>query len=198
MTPISSSRASAVLLAAALAAGPALGGNRTIDPNRSTVTVHVGKSGVFSAFGDNHEIRAPIASGRVDDGPQPSVELTIDAKEMKVLDPDLAAGKRAEVQKRMLGPEVLDVEHHAEIRFRSKSVKAAGNGRWRVEGDLELRGRTAPLAFDVTAEGGRVKGTASVSQRAFGIKPISVAGGTVNVRDEVRIDFDIVVESKAP
>jgi polyisoprenoid-binding protein YceI len=188
----------ALLLAATLAAGPALAESRAIDAKRSTVTVHVGKTGVFSAFGDNHEIRAPIASGKVDDGTPPSVELTIDAKAMQVLDPGLAPEKRAEVQKKMLGPEVLDVERHGEIRFRSKSVKAAGNGRWRVEGDLELKGKTGPVAFDATAEGGRIRGTASVSQKAFGIEPISVAGGTVKVRDEVKIDFDVVVEAKAP
>ena len=190
-------RVSALLLAATLAAGTALGESRPIDAKRSTVTVRVGKSGIFSAFGDDHEIRAPIASGTVDDGPQPSVALTIDAKGMVVLDPDLAPGKRAEVQKRMLGPEVLDVETYGEIRFRSTAVKPAGKERWHVEGELELHGRKAPLAFDVTAEGGRVAGTASVRQTAFGIQPIRVAGGTVKVRDEVRIEFDIRTGSEA-
>lgn len=184
-------RVAAFLLGAVLASGPALGEKRAIDAKRSTITVHVGKAGILSAFGDNHEIRAAVASGTVEDGSTPSVELTVDAKGMKVIDPGLAEGKRSEVEARMLGPEVLDVAHHAEIRFRSTSVKAAGEGRWRVEGTLELRGKAAPLAFDVTAGDGRVKGTARVSQRAFGIEPISVAGGTVKVKDEVRIDFDV-------
>jgi polyisoprenoid-binding protein YceI len=185
---------SALLVTAALAAGPVRGEMRTIDGKRSTVTVHVGKSGVFSAFGDNHEIRAPIASGTVDDGPQPSVDLTIDARGMTVLDPKLAPEKRAEVQKKMLGPDVLDVERYAAIRFRSKSVTRAENGRWRVAGVLELRGTSAPVAFDVTAADGRVQGSVKVSQKAFGIPPISAAGGTVKVRDEVQIDFDVFVE----
>ena len=77
-------------------------------------------------------------------------------------------------------------------------MTSAGAGRWHVEGNLDLHGKTGPLAFDVTAEGARVRGTASLSQRAFGIEPISVAGGTVKVRDEVRIDFDVVVGTKAP
>ncbi len=190
-------RVPALLLGAALAAGTAHAESRAIDAKRSTVTVHVGKTGLFSAFGDNHEIRAPIASGMVDDGPQPSVTLTIDAKGMTVLDPDLAPAKRAEVQKRMLGPEVLDVDKYGEIRFRSEAVRPAGKERWHVEGELELHGRKAPLAFDVTAEGGRVAGTARVRQTAFGIEPISVAGGTVKVRDEVRIDFDIGTGAEA-
>jgi hypothetical protein len=31
-------------------------------------------------------------------------------------------------------------------------------------------------------------------QTTFGIAPISLLGGTVRVRDEVRIDFDVVTE----
>jgi hypothetical protein len=183
----------------ALAASPALGASRSIDTSRSTITVRVGKSGLFSAFGDNHEVRAPIASGKVDDGPLPSVELAIDAKGMKVLDPKLAPEKRAEVQTKTLGPDVLDVERYAEIRFRSTSVKASGSeGRWHVEGVLELHGTSAPVAFDVTVVDGRIHGKATVSQKAFGIPPISAAGGTIKVRDEVEIDFDVVVEPAAP
>jgi polyisoprenoid-binding protein YceI len=195
---MSSARTSVVGIAGILLAGPALGVPRTIDVAQSTLTVHVGKSGVFSAFGDTHEVRAPIASGAIDDGPKPSVELTVDARKMTVLDPGVAPDKRAEIQKRMLGPEVLDAERHPVIRFRSKSVKPAGEGRWRVEGELEIRGKTAPVAFDVTAGDGRVRGVAPVSQRAFGIEPISVAGGSVKVKDEVRVDFDVVLESPKP
>ena len=192
-------RAFPLVLTAALAASPALGASRSIDASRSTITVRVGKSGLFSAFGDNHEIRASIASGKVDDGPQPSVELAIDAKGMKVVDPKLAPEKRAEVQAKMLGPDVLDVERYAEVRFRSTSVKPAGTeGHWRVEGVLELHGTSAPVAFDVTVADGRVQGSAPVSQKAFGIPPISAAGGTIKVRDEVRIEFDVLLEPPAP
>ncbi len=165
-----------------------------IDAARSTLTVRVGKTGLFSAFGDNHVVRAPIASGTVEDGPRPSVTLTVDARRMTVLDPDLKPGKRSEVQTRMLGPDVLDVARFPEIRFRSTDVTPEGPGRWRVAGVLELHGRTAPLSFAVTAGDGRVKGTAALSQRAYGIEPVSVAGGTVKVKDEVAVDFEIVTE----
>lgn len=192
-----SQRVFGILLASAVVSASARGEIRAIDAKPSTLTVHVGKSGMFSAFGDNHVIRAPIVSGKVDDGPQPSVEILVDARQMMVLDPELTLAKRAEVQKRMRGPEVLDVERFAEIRFRSTAVTPSGSGRWRVAGVLELHGRTAPLSFEVTTAEGRVRGAATVSQRAFGIEPISIAGGTVKVRDDVKIDFDIVTEGKS-
>ena len=34
--------------------------------------------------------------------------------------------------------------------------------------------------------------TVSIRQRDFGVRPISIAGGTVKVKDEVQIDVDIV------
>ena len=63
------------------------------------------KSGLFSAFADNHEIRAPISGGFLDETRR-SVELVIDSRKRVALDPGLAPGKRREVQ-RMLGTEVL-------------------------------------------------------------------------------------------
>jgi polyisoprenoid-binding protein YceI len=114
---------------------------------------------------------------------------------MTVLDPDLAKEKRAEVQKRMLGPEVLDVATFPEIRFKSTAVQAMDEGRWRVEGDLELHGKKVPLKFEVTGTKERFRGSATVKQSSFGIKPIKAGGGTVNVKDEVKVDFEIVTKN---
>jgi MOSC domain-containing protein YiiM len=39
---------------------------------------------------------------------------------------------------------------------------------------------------------GHYKGTASLKQTSFGITPIVIAGGTVKVKDDVTIEFDVV------
>jgi YceI-like domain len=183
------------LLASALFCVSANGETWAIDSHKSSLTVHVFKSGLFSAFGDNHEVRAAIASGSVAGGDQPAVEIAVNARQMTVLDPDLAPAKRAEVQKRMLGPDVLDVAKFPEIHFKSTAVRTLGEGHWRVEGALSLHGHSVPLSFEVTGSKERFRGSATVSQRAFGIQPISAGGGTVNVKDEVKVDFDIATAS---
>jgi hypothetical protein len=43
----------------------------------------------------------------------------------------------------------------------------------------------------VRKEGGRYVGSAKLKQRDFGMTPVSVAGGTVKVKDEVKIEFEI-------
>lgn len=164
---------------------------RTIDVDRSTLTVYAYKAGLFSAFADNHIIRAPIESGSISDEPSLGVELTVKAEKMVVLDPDLSAGKRADVQTRMLGPEVLDTAKHPDITFTSTMVEPAGTDRWKVTGRLTIRGQTRPVTVSAVRQDGRYRGSVEIRQRDFGIEPISIVGGTVKVKDQLKIEFDI-------
>lgn len=162
-----------------------------IDPQRSTMTVKVGKSGLFSAFGHNHEIRAPIASGSIVAAGTPSVELMVDARRMEVLDPGVEVKERSEVQKTMLSDAVLDVQRYPEIRFVSTTVEAGSGNRYRVHGELTLHGVTRPVMLTVEQREGRYRGSAKLKQTEFEMKPVTVGGGTVKVKDEVEIVFEI-------
>src|ERR1700687_2764217 len=86
-----------------------------IDTQKSTLTIDVRKTGAFSGLGHEHEVRAPIHSGTADTGSHPAVEVHVDARALRVIDKDASEKERAEVQKTMLGPEVLDSERHQEI-----------------------------------------------------------------------------------
>src|SRR5450755_940502 len=79
-----------------------------IDAQKSTLTIHVGKTGAFSGLGHEHEVRASIHSGTADTGSHPAVEIHINARELRVIDKNESDSDRVEVQKTMLGPEVLD------------------------------------------------------------------------------------------
>jgi polyisoprenoid-binding protein YceI len=167
-----------------------------IDTDRSSILIHVSKSGLFSFAGDNHEVRAPITAGSVNEVAK-SVELTVDAAKLTVLDPSLAPAKRAEVQQKMLSADVLDPARYPEIRFRSAHVDQVKPGEWNVRGDLTLHGQSRSIAVHVTGAAGHYRGTAAFNQTDFGIAPVSVAGGTIKVKDELKIDFDIVLRSNA-
>jgi polyisoprenoid-binding protein YceI len=167
---------------------------RPIDVEHSTLTVFVYKSGLFSAFADDHVIRAPIASGSISADAPLAVDVSVRSANLKVLDPKLAADKRADVQARMLGREVLDSGKFPDITFRSTAIEPAGAGRWTVTGRLTIHGETRPATFSVVRQDGRYRGTATLKQRDFGIEPITVAGGAVKVKDEVKVEFDIVAQ----
>jgi polyisoprenoid-binding protein YceI len=174
-----------------LLAGPLLHGQpRAIDASHSTMTVHVYKAGVLSALGHDHEITAPLAAGSVDIAAR-KVELRVDAGALRVQDAKTSDKDRAEVQANMLGADVLNADAYKEIRFRSTSAAPAGQGVWKVSGDLTIRDHTHPVSMEVHAADGRFTGSCRVSIADFGIKPIRAGGGTVRVKDEIQIDFDI-------
>jgi polyisoprenoid-binding protein YceI len=165
---------------------------QAIDVNRSSLTIRVFKSGMFSAFAHDHEIQAPIDEGRIDASANPSVQLRLDSRKMRVLDQDISADNRAEIQHTMQGAAVLDVDHFPEISYRSTAINRTGDAHWEVHGNLSLHGKNEPVVVVVSFEGGHYRGSASFKQSNFGINPIRIAGGTVKVKDEVKIDFDIV------
>jgi YceI-like protein len=174
---------------------PALlqGQNRAIDTSHSVLRVHVFKTGFFSAFGHNHEIEAPISEGTVSPSGVPSVSLRVDARKLRVLDPEASPDTRSKIQATMEGPTVLDSKRFPEISFQSTAVEPTGGGHWAVRGKLTLHGQTRPVTVNVALVDGHYRGSATLKQRDFGIPPIRVAGGTVKVKDEVKIEFDIVL-----
>jgi polyisoprenoid-binding protein YceI len=125
------------------------------------------------------------------------VKFLIDARRMRVLDSQLPPDKREQVQERMLGPDVLDVAHFPEIRFESTTVEQAGPDRLLVRGQLALHGLRRSVIVNVHTERGRYVGTSTFKQREFGITPISIGGGTVKVKDELKIEFDIRTSTQA-
>jgi polyisoprenoid-binding protein YceI len=183
-----------VVLGLILAAGqPAFAVPVAIDVQHSTLTVNVYKQGLFSVFADNHVIDAPIASGTYDDT-EKAVTLTVDATQMRVLDPKAPASRRAEVQSNMAGPEVLDVNTYPTIVFHSTSVAGGDSAHWKVNGNLTLHGQTHPITFAaVRVDATHFSGSATVNQSAFGITPIRIAGGAVTVKDAVTVTFRIAL-----
>src|SRR5207302_1858024 len=173
-----------------LAAVPVFPQARPLDTARSSITSRVGRTGMFSFAGDNHLVRAPLASGSVNEAGK-HIEFKVQSKSLRVEDPGTAADKKAQIQERMLGPDVLDSGHFPVIQFRSTSISGAP-ADLRAAGDLTLRGQTRPIEAKVQQIAkGHWRGAASLKQSAFGIKPISIAGGTVKVKDELKFEFEI-------
>ncbi|HEY6250580.1 MAG TPA: YceI family protein [Candidatus Angelobacter sp.] len=157
---------------------------------KSNVIIHVYKGGMFSGFAHNHIIIANIDKQTVD--PQKmSVEISIHSKELKVTDPEASESTRAEVQTAMLGPKVLDVDKYPEIHFKSSRIEQISAGRYRVTGMLDLHGTTREISFEVSRAPEHYHGSAKLKQTDYGIQPVSSGGGTVKVKDQIDIDFDV-------
>ena len=166
---------------------------KAIDIGKSAITIKVYKAGLLSAMGHDHEINAPITRGTVDTSSR-QVELHSKAGALQVRDPNVSDKDRAEIQKTMLGPKVLDTERYPEIIFRSTSAEPTGAGSWRLNGNLTLHGETHIVEVQVREAGGHYVGVSMFKQTEFGIEPVKAGGGSVRVKNQVRIEFDIQLE----
>ena len=169
----------------------ALPADHPLDLQRSTIRIHVGKAGLFSAAGHEHWIAAPISGGAIDEGDPGHISFTVQASRMTVEpDKDLKPDQQAEVQ-RTMQDKVLESGLYPEISFRSTSVEKSGPETFVVKGDLTLHGATHPVTATVHKRGGAFLGSSRFKQTAFGIHPVNV-GGVVKVKDELEVQFSIL------
>jgi polyisoprenoid-binding protein YceI len=177
-----------VLIATAI---PFLAQDRAIDIERSTITIHVGKAGLLSAAGHEHWVTAPISSGAVNDSSAPRVEFTVETAKMRVKpDPKVDAKTEAQIQKDM-EEMTLETARYHEIAFQSLHIEKAAEGEWRVDGALSLHGVSKPIQLNVRRDGDAYAGRTILKQTDFGIKPISIGGGAIKVKNEIEIEFRI-------
>lgn len=178
-----------------------------VDPASTSIVVNVGRAGLFAFAGHDHEVAVPAVEGRISlnstDLSRSRVAVQFEVKALKVTGRGEPAGDVAEVQRTMLSDRVLDAERYPTIAFESDRVsvqqRSAGGFTVRVDGRLTMHGVTKAMSTPVAVrlDGNRLTATGAVSVRQgeFGIRPITAAGGTVRVKDEVRVTFTIVAVS---
>lgn len=105
----------------------------------------------------------------------------------------------------LAGKDWLDAERFPEMSFRSRSIEPAGNGSFRVRGDLTLHGVTRPIVLEAKYNGGyaghpydphaRIGFSAegSFKRSDFGVSAgIPSAGNPFGVGDQV----DVILETE--
>jgi polyisoprenoid-binding protein YceI len=196
-----------LLLLAVFAFGQSRARTYTIVAPESSFRVFVGKTGLFSALAHDHDIGVKSFTGRVvvpESGASGgSLEMEVDATSLEVLDTKPSEEDKKKIFNSMHN-EVLESAKHPKITFKSVSVgdvKQTGKDAYSfvVNGDLTLKGMTkriaVPVAATITPQQLRATGKYTLKQTDFGIKPYSAAGGTIKVKDEVVLSFDIVAKS---
>jgi polyisoprenoid-binding protein YceI len=186
-------RLSSLTLCAVFAAAvPLMAQEMAIDTQRSTIIIHVGKSGLLSAAAHDHTIEAPISAGTIRESPAPHVEFTVETAKM-TLRPDPKVDPKTEltIQKDM-EEMTLETVKFPEIKFRSSRVEKLADGQWKVDGDLSVHGVTKTVSLTVKLTDGAYTTHTVLKQTDFGIKPISIGGGMIKVKNEVEIDFRIL------
>ena len=171
---------------------------------QSQLEIHVDKDGAFKAFGHDHLIATKEISGEAQFDAQKieasSVRLQIATKSLTVVDPGESEKDRKDVQATLMGEKVLDVAKFSEITFTSSEISGAKKNAqgWEltISGKLKLHGVekfvTFPLRVQTENATLRGEGEISILQSDYGITPVKVGGGTVKVKDKLKITFTVV------
>ena len=176
----------------------------TIDPAASRFTVRAFAVGMLSGFGHNPVIGIRDFSGEVNFSPDnlaaSSVGITINAGSFEVQN-DVSEKDRAEIT-RTMNDQVLEVKRFPEIAFESRQVSGMQLGESlfvvKIESDLFLHGvtRTQTISANVVPADDKLRayGEFSIKQSDFKIRLVSVAGGALKVKDELKLVFDIIAK----
>jgi polyisoprenoid-binding protein YceI len=174
-----------------------------LEPKGSTFVVRAFATGLLSSFGHNPTIAIPDFQGEVQFAPDSlqnsTLRLVIPAASLTVTG-DISGKDREEIRRRM-HEEVLEADGFEEIIYECEqniSAQKLSEGHYAValKGELTLHGvtRTEPISARVTMTGEmlRAVGDFSIRQNDYEIRPVSAAGGTVKLKDELKFSFDIV------
>lgn len=183
-------------------AAPAPVERHAIDAKGSRLTIQGFASGLLSTMGHNPTITARDISGEIRFAPSAldaaQVQLRIVTASLSAQN-EMSDSDRREIE-RTMHEQVLETATYPEIVFASAkaTIETVSEGRLRVEveGTLTLHGVTRPQRVSaqvfLTGDTMRAQGEFTIRQTEFGIKLVSVAGGMLKLKDELRCSFDVV------
>lgn len=177
-----------------------------IDSPMSRFTVRAFSTGLFSSLGHNPTIAIRGYTGEAQFIPenlqQAFVRISVQSASLEVTD-DVSQKDRGEIESKMK-QEVLETSSYPEIAFESSSISPNKMGENQytvnVSGKLTLHGvtRDETIYAQVSLAGDTLRafGEFSLKQTDYGIKLVSVAGGTLKVKDEVKVSFDFTARKQ--
>jgi polyisoprenoid-binding protein YceI len=174
-----------------------------LEPDSSRFIVQAFASGMLSFLGHSPTFAVRDFDGKLHWDPETpqggELEVTVRADSLELTD-KVRPADRQEIEGRMRR-EVLEVSTYPEIVLRSTEMitvpVADRRYRLRLVGGLELRGVTNRLAFDAELrlfdDGVRLAGEFPLHLSDYRIRPVTALGGTLRLRDELRVAFDVAV-----
>jgi polyisoprenoid-binding protein YceI len=181
----------------------------SVVPEESLLQILVYRGGAMARLGHNHVIASHRLNGAVyvlDDPTQmrfdvsfPVNELTVDEPAMREMagpdfPPNVPQTARDGTRTNLLSEALLDGANYPDIRLRATEVVAAGDG-YDVGVEITLKSQVHTVRVPVTLErkAGALKasGEFPLKQSDLGLKPFSVAMGTLIVLDEMRVRFEV-------
>jgi polyisoprenoid-binding protein YceI len=173
-----------------------------IDGRSSRFTVRAFATGMLAAMGHNPIIGIRDFSGEMTFNPEKleagSLKINIKSTSLGVQD-DISAKDLREME-RLMNQEVLETAKYPEILYEATDISVTKMADTlysaTLKGNVTMRNVSRSQSIDVrVALSGsmlRASGDFSLNQTDYGIKLISVAGGALKLKDELKFSFEIV------
>ena len=173
-----------------------------IDGRSSRFTVRVYATGMLAAMGHNPTIGVRDLKGEVNFNPEKaeasSFRLVVKTSSLGVQD-DISDKDRREIE-RIMNQDVLQSAEFPEILYEASGIPISKMGDMlfsaTLNGELTLHGvkRREPIQARISLLGSmiRASGDFSLNQTDYNIKPVSVAGGAIKLKNEIKFSFEIV------
>jgi polyisoprenoid-binding protein YceI len=177
-----------------------------VDARISRFTVQAVATGLLSAMGHNPTIGIRDFSGEFSFSPEAvqgnRFRLTVKAASLGVED-DIGDKDRREIE-RLMQQQVLESARFPEIVFDDPvvSIEKMGDALYSavLDGNLSLHGVTGRqrVVARVAVFGAmlRASGNFTLHQSDYRIKPVTVAGGALKLKDELKFSFEIVAREQ--
>ena len=169
------------------------------DPGQSQFGVQAFAAGMLSFLGHSPTFAVRDFAGGLttEGGTVTGLALTVKAGSLQLVD-SVSDKDRREIEETMRR-DVLETAKFPTIAYEAAKVSAdlvaQGRYRLRVGGRLSLHGVTRPqpveaelLVFD---DGIRLRGESSLRLSDYRIRPVTALAGTIKLKDELKVSFDL-------
>jgi len=180
-------------------------GTYAIGPSTGAIKLYTTRAGVAAKVGHDLTITFANWSGQIvladDDGRSAHLTVEIDVTSFQILEGTggavaLGPDDRKDITSTAL--RLLEADREPRATYTSTAVRPSGDGAT-IDGDLVLRGQSAPVPLTITATGpSSWRASATLLQSTFGIKPYKAFFGALRLADEVRIESDIDLSATSP
>ena len=181
-----------------------------VDPASSLVVIEVYRAGSLARLGHDHVVASHDTHGYVLPDAV-NADLYVEIDRLVVDEPALRAEAHFDTQpsaedvagtrRNMLGSGVLDAARYPFALVHVAGVSGTGDGRM-ASVSIALHGMTremqVPLQIETTVGEMTVSGRLTVRQTDFGITPLSVLGGAIQVKDTIELRFRLRARAMRP
>jgi len=162
--------------------------------------IHTERTGLGRRAGHDLLIEATSWSGTATIGPDGDVPAggvtaTVEVGSLQVREgtggvKPLTEKDKGEIAGHLRSGKLLDEDRHPTIEFVSTGLSGTADG-FELTGELTIAGHTETVTVQgAVGTDDRVRGTATVRQTRWGIKPYSAFLGALKLADDVAVSFD--------